>query len=316
MLEKIKGAIMGGAIGDALGAPVEFYNYKKIIKFYGQKGIQDYEKFQNYPLGAYTDDTQMMIATAMGLLESYDINDLDSTVEKLYEMYLEWFHMQNDDYQNRFAGNTCLEALSSGDYGTINFPINDSKGSGGLMRVVPIGLVYQPEKAFELGMKSAALTHGHATGYLTAGFWAMLISYLKQDKNVEDAIFLTTEHLRKFPEHEETEAYILKSIELYTTKNSFIHSIHLLGKENGGWTAEEILAISLLTILTYTDSYEEGVLASVNHSGDSDTTGLLVGSVLGLINGFNSIPQKWVERIEDSEKLILLSETLSTIDSF
>jgi ADP-ribosylglycohydrolase len=77
-------------------------------------------------------------------------------------------------WSNRAPGNTCLSALR-GAKKMGNPATNNSKGCGGVMRVAPVGLAMHREHAFELGSQTAALTHGHPSGYLSAGFLAFLI---------------------------------------------------------------------------------------------------------------------------------------------
>ncbi|MBS4024330.1 MAG: ADP-ribosylglycohydrolase family protein [Clostridia bacterium] len=105
----------------------------------------------------------------------------------VHQAYLRWLQTQNyhhekqnehtsggwligikELYTRRAPGNTCLAALSSGIMGTIDKPINDSKGCGGVMRVAPVGLFCRKDEAFRIASECAALTHGHPSGYLSA----------------------------------------------------------------------------------------------------------------------------------------------------
>jgi ADP-ribosylglycohydrolase len=79
-------------------------------------------------------------------------------------------------HARRAPGMTCLSALRGGTMGTIERPLNDSKGCGGVMRAAPIGLVARDEQAaFTLGCEAAAITHGHPSGYYSAGCFAAII---------------------------------------------------------------------------------------------------------------------------------------------
>lgn len=92
-------------------------------------------------------------------------------------------------FSNRAPGNTCLSALGSGRMGSIEQPINQSKGCGGVMRVAPVGLFLhkEPEYAFKIGSDIAAITHGHPTGYLSAGAFATIIAELVNGKTILDS---------------------------------------------------------------------------------------------------------------------------------
>ena len=157
---KIIGSLVGGAIGDALGYPIEF-----------KRGIKDREYCKyNEDKGIISDDTQMTLFTANGLLSRetrlYLRGISPKPTDMIYHAYLDWLDTQTGQNNHEFKvtwikdlkelnvkrapGNTCLSALLSGKKGTIEEPINDSKGCGGIMRVAPIGLyakkLNMPEK--------------------------------------------------------------------------------------------------------------------------------------------------------------------------
>jgi len=198
-----KGCLLGGAVGDVLGAPIELISLAQIRSTYGDQGLTGYAPAYGRK-GAITDDTQMLLFTSEGLILSrvrHEYQD-GEVAPVLYHAYLRWLYTQNihcqgqliKDYgtcsivdgiltghkelfSQRAPGNSCLSALQSGKMGTIENPINNSKGCGGVMRIAPVGFACQDaEKAFQMGCECAAITHGHATGYLASGFFAALIS--------------------------------------------------------------------------------------------------------------------------------------------
>ncbi len=147
--DKICGSLIGGAIGDALGYQIEF-----------KRNIKDKEitSFKN-GTGIISDDTQMTLFTANALLFRETRGAMRGIallpVDAIYESYLDWLDTQNHTGNHhsiswikdlkelnipQAPGNTCISALSSGIKGTIDNPINNSKGCGGIMRVAPIGL--------------------------------------------------------------------------------------------------------------------------------------------------------------------------------
>ncbi len=93
----------------------------------------------------------------------------------------------------------------------------------------------------------------------------------------------------------------------FEKQKSIIYSISRLGD---GWTAEEALSIGLYSALLHSDNFHEGIIAAVNHSGDSDSTGSICGSILGAINGINSIPDKYKEQVELYPLLCEIAEDL------
>ncbi|GMT43006.1 MAG: putative ADP-ribosylglycohydrolase [bacterium] len=300
MIKKYEGCLIGLAIGDALGAPVEGLTLRDIRERYGINGLSDFDEFRGFKEGFYTDDTQMSLATAAGLIDAEnsreDIGYCDYTSE-IYKRYLEWHESQADPEFRRGPGNTCLTALGSGIMGAPDKRINDSKGCGGVMRAAPAGLAFPPKKAFDEGVRLAAITHGHPSGYLPAGFFAEMIANIIRGRMPDEAAATAGKILIEHEQHEETLEKIDLAIELAESQHTVEFSINKLGR---GWTGEEALSISLYCSLLYFDDWGKGVLASVNHSGDSDSTGSITGAILGTLLGVEKIPARWVHDVENS----------------
>jgi ADP-ribosylglycohydrolase len=194
--------------------------------------------------------------------------------------------------------------------GTIEEKINDSKGCGGVMRTAPAGLAFPPCRAFEEGAKYAAITHGHPSGYLPAGFLSALISYLIEGKTLTEAIDLSIGQLTQYDGHSETLKKIKQAQKLSVSQKSVEESIQAIGE---GWVGEEALAISLYCSLKFSDNFERGTLAAVNHSGDSDSTGSITGAILGTLLGIESIPRPWVQKVEDSDRIKKIADDMFSV---
>jgi len=164
-LDKYAGCLLGGAVGDALGAPIEFMTLEQIRLKFGNAGLTDYAEAYGRK-GAITDDTQMTMFTAEGLLRSlHRFNDrgICSPPAVIANAYLRWLITQGEKANSIFSagkdpsqdgfliqipelharrapGNSCLSALRATEIGSLKHPVNDSKGCGGVMRVAPIGL--------------------------------------------------------------------------------------------------------------------------------------------------------------------------------
>lgn len=310
MVDKYQGCLLGIAIGDALGAPVEFMRINEIIKRYGKDGVTDFYTWGGLEPGSYTDDTQMSIATANGCIQAHRQGITEGNCpppSDVYNSYLDWLESQSNPHQRRGPGNTCLTALGSGKMGTIKDRINNSKGCGGVMRTAPVGLAFPSGTAFQMGAECAAITHGHPSGYLTGGFIAEMISHLVGGTILIEAIDKSIQCLVTYEEHHETLANIELARELSDKPKPIQESIELIGE---GWIGEEALAISIFCALKFSSDWAAGVLAAVNHSGDSDSTGSIAGAILGTILGINSIPSNWVNSIEDSPKLRKIASDL------
>jgi ADP-ribosylglycohydrolase len=199
-------------------------------------------------------------------------------------------------FSRRAPGSACLSALKSGKMGTMDQPINDSKGCGGVMRVAPIGLACSDaEKAFRMGCESAAITHGHPTGYLSAGFLAALISRLVAGDPLEAALCEASRILETRENHDECRKAVAGAVALYRHREPSPEALETLG---AGWVAEEALAIGLYAALAAGDDFRQGALLAVNHSGDSDSTGSVAGAIMGARYGASGIPGEWLDALE------------------
>jgi ADP-ribosylglycohydrolase len=322
-------------IGDALGALIEFMTIDGIRQRYGQAGVTDYVEFDDKK-GRFTDDTQMTLFTAeevIRAIERIKVKGIGGTMINIaHESYLRWLLTQGihvDSYSNniktgwlirkkglfirRAPGNACLSALSSGKYGTIKNPINDSKGCGGIMRMAPVGLAFydNPPYAFMAGCELAAITHGNPSGYLATGCIASIISCLVLRKSLKEAISETILILKQWEKHEVCLDAIEKAIELAQKNEAIPDKIALLGT---GWVGEELLSISLFCALYHLNDFKRAVLASINHGGDSDSTRAITGNLVGLIVGKSKIPTEWIDNLELTNIVEQVGADLYTLD--
>lgn len=336
-LNKFKGCLIGGAVGDALGYAVEFMPAVEIIRKYGSDGITEYELSNG--VAEISDDTQMTLFTATGLLlgttRGMTCGIMDDCADYIARNYLDWYRTQTESYplpegchyswlvnlpqmfSRRAPGNTCLSALSQGGNSRIENQINQSKGCGGIMRVAPIGLYFcdkglDPSEVDIIAAKSAALTHGHELGYIPAAMLAHIILRITENGDsifeaVGDAmrviptIFPNAKHLG------ELMALVQKAVDLSKQNISDLEAIRQLGE---GWVAEETLAIAVYCALKYADDFEKVVIAAVNHDGDSDSTGAVAGNILGALLGYDAIPKKFIENLELKDTVSELAEDL------
>lgn len=322
-----RGCLIGGAIGDALGWPVKFMSLEDIKSKYGNRGISSLV-IGRRGRAEITDDTQMTLFTAEGLLrgETRGYNKgVSETGKCVYNAYLRWLYTQGDSaddtlniydgylikqkelYVKRAPGMTCLTSLRNREMGTVDNPLNDSKGCGCVMRVTPIGLFYRPQFAFNKGMECAAITHGHITGHLSAGAFAYIIANIISGIDIENSVEYTLSELSKYYNSEEIIALLRKAINLSMSKKSNEVCIKELGQ---GWIAEEAVAIAVFCALRYKSDFEEAIITAVNHSGDSDSTGAMTGNIVGAYLGLNKIPRKWTSKLELYDVITKIADDL------
>lgn len=310
-LERIKGCLLGGAVGDALGAPVEFLEWNAIRATFGAQGIRDFTPAYGR-VGAVTDDTQMMLFTAEGLLRAYvrgSSRGICHVPSVIHHALLRWLMTQDYPpathvslngwlvneralWSRRAPGNSCINALkASKHFGSL--ADNNSKGCGAVMRVAPCAFF---GNAFDYAADSGRLTHGHPTGYLAAGLFAdMLRRIADRQDSLEHAITESLAEHGDKPGLEDTR--ILLERVLFYYYEGYKPTPERIDELGAGWIAEEALAIGVWCALTAT-SFEQGVISAVNHSGDSDSTGLIAGHLLGIQYGPEAIPARWLEKLE------------------
>ena len=351
-LDQIKGSLIGGAAGDALGYAVEFLQDYQIFRKYGKEGITEY--CLKNDIAQISDDTQMTLFTANAIL----FGDTRLAMRgiggdpMMYAplSYADWFITQSlpyeeglkvkrysgkwgiswlldvpEMYDRRAPGSTCMSAIDSILKGTsrsdyIKEPMNDSKGCGGVMRIAPLGLHYQIQSGDLneldlLGAKMSAITHGHPLGYMPSAVLTHILNRLVYQKNeklslrqivieARDAarnIFGDNEYVRKLRE------LIDLAIELAENCVDDLENIHRLGE---GWVAEETLAIAIYCSLKYQYDFSAGIIAAVNHGGDSDSTGVVTGNILGALLGYNRIEDKWKKNLELHDVICEMAEDL------
>ena len=347
-LDRIRGCLVGGAVGDALGYPVEFLSAETIAERYGPEGIRAYELDPASGRAVISDDTQMTLFTANGILVGETrlrLRGIGGT-PSVYaaRAYQDWLTTQERDfpgergegpegggsswlldvpelYRRRAPGNTCLSALwaaREGRRGGAEDPGNRSKGCGGIMRTAPLGLWGEGAELRALDWEAAAMasvTHGHPLGYMPSAVLNHILHRIVYPGEAprplralileaEEAVCGIFEGNQYLPEL----CRIMEAaIRLSENGDSDGENIRRLGQ---GWVAEETLGIALYCALRHEHDFSGGVIAAVNHGGDSDSTGAVTGNLLGAINGYGAIEQRWKEHLELLDVLLEMSEDL------
>ena len=330
-MNKVLGSMIGGAAGDALGYAVEFMSYGQIINKYGNKGITRYELNKD-GVAEISDDTQMTLFTANGMLfchTRYATHGIlgASPADYIRDSYIEWYQTQTGEidytqphynwirdikelHSRRAPGVTCMSALEC--LANKKEVINNSKGCGGIMRIAPIALfagnpdIEEQYEAYakEAG-KAAMHTHKHPLGYIPAAFLSLFINkvmpyaYVTWQQLVEASNECIAAMRGLYPEEQKHIDYladlIKKATMLSKSKKSDNEAISEIGE---GWVAEETLAIALYCVFKYPGDFEKAIVAAINHSGDSDSTGAVTGNISGAIVGYDAIPQYYKENLE------------------
>ena len=341
--DRIRGSLIGGAIGDALGYPVEFiYSFGEIQRRYGNRGITRLDTEQwwmdedSNGKAVVSDDTQMTLFTACGLLNAKAEND--PFLPSICEAYIEWLCTQTGKKKKgydkcwirnvpelnvrRAPGNTCITSLNDILRGVD--PINNSKGCGGVMRIAPIPLYgatadrMDIQEACKLAADASELTHQHPLGYIPSALVAYVIYKLAQDETPEretckdyirDGLKLITELFPNHPEEVKQFANLIKTAILWSDIST--DDVRTIEDElGGGWVADEAAAIAIYCSLAHFDNFEQAMIAAVNHAGDSDSTGAITGNILGAAIGYEAIPQHFKKDVELHDVILHVADDL------
>lgn len=309
---------LGGALGDSLGAPVEFSDTPEIER-----------KFPQLTLGAatlladahLTDDTQTTLWVAEGLIRAHQrklAQGVPSVEQAVRDALLRWYvtqepgdrkkllHAENGRLlgEERIRGkrspdNTNLLALgailhSKGWKGG-SVPEGRTESPGALMRSAPYAVLRDVEECYEYAVRGATITHPHPEGHLPAGLYAALLHGLVRDMPFADAY----ERALALMESSKDADKISVPLEAALKSPSPSPDIAAAG---GGWTAVSALCIALCVFKAGLDSgvkeSSQILLNAVLHSGKSDTVGALVGQLLAAHFGPTVLPKDWLSHIE------------------
>jgi ADP-ribosyl-[dinitrogen reductase] hydrolase len=296
------GSLLGVAIGDALGATVEFMTPKEIQEKYGVfKDIIGQGYWQLSP-GEVTDDTDMTMALAKGI-----IAEPQAPIEAIARFFADWARTKPKD-----IGNICRLALSEGMkraaasetewLETAKYAHDQSGGrsggNGSLMRTIPVVLAYwqDPAKMLQIASRQSALTHYDPVAGQCVMFYCDLVRTILQGKDLKTAI---------------EEASGEKNREIFLNKDLLL-KIDLSPKEikTTGYVVHTLEAA--LNCAYQTESFEEALIMAVNLGGDTDTIGAVTGGIAGAYYGMEAIPERWLNTLRVKDEMIHLAEQLFT----
>jgi ADP-ribosylglycohydrolase len=308
-INKYTGAIVGLAVGDALGFPVEFLNKSEIHETYGKQGITHFEPSYygrtHFDRGTVTDDTQQTVSVANALLqtEQYDVNEF---MKNLSQELVSWY---NSPENNRAPGPTSMRGIANLINGAhwSESGIKGSKSCGSAMRSAPIGLVFydNPERIREIAFNSSSITHDSDVARAAAAANAYLVArgINEESQRSKDVITGLEEFTRgmsqEFSDKLEDLPYLLTQPSDYAMKE--------IGE---AWNGHEAVVGGLYCALKTNFNYQNAIIMGANIDGDSDSVASIAGGIVGAHTGFASIPIMYTRKLEGSRNLIDLSTQL------
>ncbi len=294
-LDKIRGGLYGVAIGDALGATLEFMDQQQIKQKYGQLRDIVGGGWLNLEPGAWTDDTEMMLAMAEGILA-----DPHQPVPHVGERFLVWLDTNPPDVGNTISA-AHIEYQKVKDWHKAALLVHDkgmlTAGNGALMRTLPVALMYRtPVDIYRMSMALARLTHWNPEAGLTCCLYCLLVMEILS--GTRDKLLAWNNAKDKFLSHiarqysGEAESLILLAF----------NAVELWPRERlkpTGYTVDS-LACAVWCFLHY-KTFEEALVGAVNLGGDADTIGAITGGLAGVYWGYKIIPERWLAQLSPDQ---------------
>lgn len=258
-----------------------------------------------HPAGTFTDDTQMSIAVARGLLDAPG-NEIDAAMEAIARHFVTWSRSPDND---RSPGSTCMtgcQSLAEGKHWS-TAGVAQSKGCGSAMRVAPIGLLYwwKQEKMLEMARASSLLTHGHPAALEGAAAGAALVAGALQGQTPAELYRSITQMcVGRSDDFDHCWAKVPGYLEEDPAK---VLCENALGES---WIAEEAVASALYCYWRSPEDFAQVILTAANTDGDSDSIACIAGGIAGAALGVDAIPPAWLETLEDADELRALAMEL------
>lgn len=306
----VHSALIGLAVADALGVPVEFRSREE-LKADPVSGMRAYGTY-NQPAGTWSDDSSMAFCIAESIAKGYKLEEVaENFVRWKYDNYWcphgELFDIGN---QTSSAIGRLRELLAAGREGELNQLHSDDpmdNGNGSLMRCIPLLFLIQNEaldEQFRLIKEASALTHGHIRSAIACLFYLLIAEYILNGQEKKAAYLAACQQLKIWMQDQE----IVEEEQMVFAK-VLSGNIHLEQEDNiqsDGYVMHSLEA-SLWCFLRFGD-YASAVLAAVNLGRDTDTTAAITGGLAGLYYGLDLIPEDWINTIARLEDIYELAD--------
>ncbi|MFJ4870504.1 ADP-ribosylglycohydrolase family protein [Streptomyces sp. NPDC088757] len=327
---RVRGCLLGGALGDALGAGADGSSLAELREAHGPDGLVDpVPAFGRR--GAVTAATQMTLFTVDGLIRAQVRRDTGAwhPPTDVHRAHLRWAATQRDWgpderrkdngwlaneewlYARRNPSRACLTGLGDAHLGTLDKPKNPEAGdSGALVRSAPFGLLvgWEPQLVCQLAVECAAQTHGAPAARLAAGAFAVTVHGLARGGPVEAAVAGALEQLAVRPGHEPVTEALGRALGAVREGVPDAERVAALGAD--GDRAEGQLAAAVYCALVGED-VRHGLRLAVNHDGPSSATGALTGALLGALHGETALPPAWLADLEGRGTVLELADDFS-----
>jgi ADP-ribosylglycohydrolase len=303
--QRCRGAVLGAAIGDAMGHPTEFISsFEAIRNRYGPEGVTGFELYwerDGIRFAPYTDDTQMAEIVLRALLDGHD--NLDECMKRMASAFVQWSHQPQGGH--RAPGNACLSGCHALERGV---PWQEAGGAqaggcGSVMRAYPFGLIFADDwtKAEEWAVAHSKLTHRDPIALAASAAMAVGMARILHDEAVE---VVSSEMVAAACRYSaRTAAMMATAIEEARTGVGPEVTLQRLQ----AWAAHEAIAAAVYLFTRHPDDPRAAILEGANTPGDSDSIATLAGAMVGARCGIEALPAEWVRDVERAEELTQLA---------
>lgn len=305
---RVAGAVLGAAIGDALGYPTEFVgSFEELERRFGPDGVQGFVMFREQGakrFAPYTDDTQLAEIVLVSLLDARKAGEgLDAAMVRLSSAIVEWSREPQGGH--RAPGRACLAGaarLASGAHWSEG-GAKDAGGCGSVMRAYPVGLVFHSDAELreEWAVAQSKPTHGAPIALAACAAMAHATASALAGDGVADTVRILVDSARR---HDAGTADMIAAAAASgragERKESVLERLQ-------GWAAHEAIAAATYVYVRHPDDFRAAVLEAANSPGDSDSIATLVGALVGARCGANAIPAEWRRDVERADALSALA---------
>ncbi|MFF9087190.1 ADP-ribosylglycohydrolase family protein [Streptomyces sp. NPDC014991] len=323
---RVRGTLLGTAVGDALGGPADALSLDEIRASYGPEGLLDLA-FGHGRRGTVTHHTQLTLFTVDGLIRAQVRRDTGAwhPPTDLHRAYRRWAATQTDWgpderrkddgwlareewlYARREPTRALLIGLGDAAMGTLERPKNPGEaGPEAVARSAPFGLLvgWDPQLVVQLAVECAAQTHGHPLACLAAGAYAVIVHGLARGESLDGAVRGALGLLAVRPGHQPvTDAlrHALGAVRQGVPGPARVEELA------GDGTADGLLAAAVYCALVGED-VRHGLCLAVNQSGPSAAAGALTGGLLGALHGETALPPAWLAELEGRPTMLELAD--------
>ncbi|MER7954159.1 ADP-ribosylglycohydrolase family protein [Streptomyces sp. NPDC096030] len=324
---RVRGCLLGGAVGDAFGAGVAALSLDGIRAAHGPEGLMEPAVVYGRR-GAVTAATQMTLFTVDGLIRAQVRRDTGAwhPPTDVHRAHLRWAATQRDWgpderrtdngwlareewlYARRDPARACLTGLGDEILGTLDKPKNpDAADSGALVRSAPFGLLvgWEPQLVCQLAVECAAQTHGGPAAHLAAGALAVVVHGLARGESVDGSVQRALAQLSLRPGHEPVTDALQRA--LGAVRQGMPNALRVTDLGADEDRAEGQLAAAVYCALVGED-IRHGLRLAVNHDGPSAVTGAVTGALLGALHGETALPPAWLAELEGRATILELAD--------